>query len=93
MAPNGDEKAFIVTGRAIAGCLSKCSLGIEGKAGHFVNKKQEGGDREHVRWCKREMRDEVRKRGRRKERRRKPEPRPTESLSKSEGTWSVPGPH
>lgn len=37
-------------------------MGIEGKAGHFVNKKQEGRDREHVRWCKREMQDAVRKR-------------------------------
>lgn len=55
--------------------------------GHSVNKKQEERDREHVKWCKREKQDEVRKRGRvirhGEGRRSKPEQWPSESLSKS----------
>lgn len=68
-------------------------MGIEGNAGHFVNKKQEEGDREHVKWYKRETQDEVRERkragGHREERRRKPEQRPSESLLKRERGYGV----
>lgn len=42
---------------------------------------------------KRDARCGEKKGGRREERRRKPERWPTESLSTSEGTWSVLGPH
>lgn len=50
MAPNGDEKAFTVTGKR----YHRLQFGSIGEHDYFANQKQEERDREHGKRCERE---------------------------------------